>query len=287
MTDTFHIPSCLPQDWFVKTDGVWYAKTHLGNTIGTKFIDRLSYSRKQRKNIPVFRKSDIYLVNIKDNTFIPVSGYDEHEDGKPLLKYVYKQFGLKPSNYTVFRPTGLNITITPDDNAKLYNLLCKLKKTGYDISKTNVYIGYLGNNSETKISAEEFLSGDYNQDVVSIPMTKLGEDIKQCFEDFRDIFSKQICGKYNSHKMKDVVRRLYFLVKKYNLIKDSEYDLFVENVDKYENDLMSEKDFEQYLFGYNGFRNTIHNRIRDRLEDKDFIEIIGNPVMLNNIISAM
>lgn len=284
----FHIPEALPQEWFQKNNDGWFATTHLGNTVGTNFLDRLHYVRDKHNNRPTFRKADIFLVSPQNDTFIPVSSYDEHEDGRPLLREVYKNFGINPAEYLVYRPYGLNIPLTKEDNDKLYGLFKKLKEYGYDISKSMVYTGYLANNVQNpKIKAEEFLAGNYNTDVIDIPLTHLGEEIKACFEQFRDIFAKQVCGKYSTRKMKEIVGRLYFLVKEYDLIKEEEYKTFIYKIDMYKCDELSDEDLEKYLFGYNGFRNIIHNRIRSKINDQKFIELVGNPTMLNNIISAM
>ena len=236
----------------------------------------------------LYKPSDIYLVSAKNNTFIPVSKYDEHEDGKPLLKEVYQKYGINPNDYIIYRPEGLNIPLTKRDNKQLTELLLKLQKYGYDISKTKIYTGYLSNNVKNpKISALEYIKGEYNTDVVDIPLTRYGEQLKNLFEKFRDIFAKQICGKYDTAKMKEIIRRLYFLIRDYGLLREKEYKEILADIDLYEIDIMSEQELENKLFGYNGFRNLIHNRIRQYLDDDKFIKLVGNPSMLNNIISAM
>jgi len=284
----FHIPEKIPSIWFKKEGEKWYAHTHLGNTVGNNFIERKRFLKDKKQNALIFKESNIYLVSSKNNTFIPVSMYDEHEDGKPLLKEVYKKYGINPKDYIIYRPEGLNVPLTKNDNKQLTELLIKLQKYGYDISKTRIYTGYLSRNVKNpKITATEYINGQYNTDVVDVPLTNYGETLKDLFEKFRDIFAKQICGKYDTSKMKEIIRRLYFLIKGYGLLNEKEYKNILCDIDLYEIDILSEQELENKLFGYNGFRNLIHNRIRQYLDDEKFIKLVGNPSMLNNIISAM
>lgn len=282
---SFHLPTTTPQDWFKKINTDWHAKTHFGNTVGENFLERLHYARKIKRNEPVYKKAEVFLVSPELKTFIPVSCYDEHEDGKPLIKEIYH---LNPDLFTSYRPYGLNTPITQEDNKKLYKTIKTLKEDGYDISGCKVYVGYLSDNvNKPKITAEEYLQGKYNTDIIQIPLTQYGDDIKTQFELFRDIFSTQKFGKFNVEKMKYVLKSIFYLLNKQNMFKKKEYEFILDKINQYDENKISDQELENILFGYNGFRNTIHNRIRNRIEDQQFIDLVGNPKLLNNLLSAM
>ena len=285
---SYHVPTTTPKDWFKKINDVWYAKTHLGNTVGTNFIERLHYERAKRKHEPIYRKAEVFLVSPELKIFIPVSNYDEHEDGKPLLTEIYKQYDINPLLFTVYRPYGINAPITQDDNKKLFNVINSLNSEGYDLSQCTVYTGYLAENVYSpKISAMEYLEGNYKRDVVDIPLTEYGEKVKESFEKFRDIFSKKLHRKYDADKMKTQLKAICRLIKPLGLVSEAEINKALDIIDLYDADKISEQKLEEYLFNFNGFRNIIHNRIREKIDDKEFIEKVGNPTLLSNLLSAM
>lgn len=285
---SFHLPTTTPKNWFKKINNVWYAKTHLGNTVGTNFIERLHYEKAKKRQEPIYRKAEVFLVSPELKIFIPVSNYDEHEDGKPLLTEIYKQYDINPLLFTVYRPCGINAPVTKEDSNKLFNVITTLKDDGYDLSKCTVYTGYLAENVlSPKITAIEYLEGKYKRDVVDIPLTEYGEKIKESFEKFRDIFSKKHRGRYNSEKMKTQLKNIYELLYPIGLIKEKEYFAALDIMDLYQDGEINDQKLEEHLFGFNGFRNTIHNRIRKNKENPEFIKKVGNPVLLSNLLSAM
>lgn len=276
--NNFVIPHILPPDWFKQKNNQWFVKTHLGNSADTNEL-------KQISNLD---KSDLIHFSLIADEFIPISIYDEHQNGVAVMKEFYSRYGI---NYTDFYPIfldGINYPCTSDDVKKLKNVLQRLKDNEYDLSQTFVYIGYLTNDlSIEKITVDDFLNGNFKTEIIKKPLTKVGENFIRAFEDFRDCFNIRYHGKYSSSLLRKKIKNLYTLLIHYNLTNAKEYHNILEVVTLYEDDNIEEQQLMEQLFGFNGFRNNIHNRIRERLEDEDFIKLIGNPEMLNNIMECM
>ena len=76
-------------------------------------------------------------------------------------------------------------------------------------------------------------------------------------------------------------------MKKYGFSNNEEYEDICNVIDLYYEDVISEEEFETKLFGFDGYRNVIHNRIRNKIDDEEFEKLVGNPIMLNNIMDCM
>ena len=104
---------------------------------------------------------------------------------------------------------------------------------------------------------------------------------------FRDIFSKKLHRKYDADKMKTQLKAICRLIKPLGLVSEAETNKALDIIDLYDADKINEQKLEEYLFNFNGFRNIVHNRIREKIDDKEFIEKVGNPTLLSNLLSAM
>lgn len=276
--NTFQLLHTLPPEWFEYKNNKWYAKTHLGN----------SADKNELQHLQTYDKVDLIQFSLINNEFIPISVYDEHQNGIAVMKEFYSNLGINYLEYYPIFLNGINYPCTFDDIEKLKNIFQRLKQNDYDLSNTFVYIGYLTNDlSIEKITIDDFLNNNFKTEVIKKPLTPVGENIIRAFEQFRDCFNIRTYGKYSCSLLGTKINELYKLLKKYNLTNKCEYNNILDKIELYDLDKISEQQLMEALFGFNGFRNVIHNRIREKIEDEEFIKLVGNPEMLNNIMECM
>lgn len=276
--NNFHLLHSLPSEWFEYKNNKWYAKTHLGN----------SADEKELQHLKKYDIADLIHFSLINDEFIPISVYDEHQNGVAVMKEFYSKLGVNYLDYYPVFLNGINYPCTPDDVIKLKNIFQRLKQNEYDLTNTFVYIGYLTNDlTIEKITVEDFLLDNYKTEIIKKPLTKVGEDIIRVFEQFRDCFNIRNFGKYSATNLKEKIKNIHNLLKKYDLTNKNEYDLINEKIDLYDNDMINEQNLMEALFGFNGYRNIIHNRIREKIDNEQFIKLVGNPEMLNNIMECM
>lgn len=276
--NNFRLLHSLPSEWFEYKNNKWYAKTHLGN----------SADEKELQHLKKYDRADLIHFSLINDEFIPISIYDEHQNGVAVMKEFYSKLGINYLDYYPVFLNGINYPCTPDDVTKLKNIFQRLKQNEYNLTNTFVYIGYLTNDlTIEKITVEDFLNNNFKTEVIKKPLTKVGEEIIRAFEQFRDCFNVRKYGKYSCSLLRDKINLLYKLLKKHNLTNQNEYDNVIEKIDLYDDDEINEQQLMEALFSFNGFRNIIHNRIREKIDDNDFIKLVGNPEMLNNIMECM
>lgn len=276
----FHILQSLPPEWFEYKENKWYAKTQVAN----------STSEEERKYLDKNEliECDIIMVSLLSNDIIPINIYDEHQNGKAVVKSFYSKYNVCVDDYFPIILQGLNTPCTQDDVNKMKIIFNKLLDSNIDISETEVYIGYLTKKYEkAEISIQNFLDDNYGSEIIQQPLTEIGLQFVEVFETFRDSFNKRINDKFPKQKLKTNLKKLYKLMKKYGFSNDQEYENICNVVDLYYENEITEEEFESKLFAFDGYRNTIHNRIRNKIDDEEFKELVGNPIMLNNIMDCM
>ena len=267
----FTLPDDIPQENFKYENGIWYARTVYGNTY---------CNGSPNDVIGGLNKADIILVSLTKNEFIPVSVYDEHQNGLPIIDFYKKE----RNNFFPVILHGIQHPIDYVEAKKLENCLIRLHNSGLDISDMSVFMAYLfAPNTET-ISALDYINHTYD---IKLAEEKLSDYGLKIFDALIQIRDCRNTGVYHGRQLKKAFLKFCQLLSPYDLVLVSDIDDIKDITASYIYGDINQDELEYKLFGYYGVKNKIHNRIREVLNDKWFKDLVGNPKTINNYMEIM
>jgi len=252
------------------------------------------------------------MISLKDNTIVPIADSDGHKTGYDVM---YTHGIADPyDNYYPISPSSDNHPITSSlDKFKL--ALNKAKDYGLDLDKTTIYmrnispiydtimgelpegqgLNFWGEHYEDAyITARSFLDGDYGNSIkLGRLFTPLTGELLTAFETLSETFeSESEKPRPSALRLKNAVKYLYKIGNKIKLgsdvfISKEMYDSMVDSIADFKNEAISFADLEHKFFGFNGFRNILHKKLKDNIKSKKLIEQIGNVAFIVKSIGAI
>lgn len=291
----FQIPDVIKDNFKItnslKDANKWEAKIIENNsngdeTIGVGDWDNIGY----------------VMISLKDNTIIPIARADEHKLGYEVLYELAEKYGINPSDYySVWcLKKGENYPYNKEEGDLLKKALIKCKSYGMDLSKSLVYMKYINpfyrNKSykDSMITAEDFINDNYQTvEKLNAAITNTGNKLIDAFKLLSESFSKtNIRGKYSIANINKAIKNLYNIGSKiilkdnFKLVEDNDLEQMQDYVQQYKEGYYSNSQISKAFFGFLGFRNNFHQRLRKNIDNKmlekqlgsiqTIIEMIGN-----------
>ena len=287
---SFKLPNGVPQSLFKLTNSMadvqkWKAKVVENNQRGVPkgSFDSVGY----------------IMVSLIDNTIIPIARSDEHRMGFEVMDYFYsKKYGISPSNYYPIFATGNNYPYNKEDAQAMYAALVKCKSYGLDLDSIAVSMYYLSKGSTNYISASDFVSqtSKSNEDRKKLSLTKIGKSLIASLQAFSEAFEYHNArGGLSIVKIQRALNNLVNVGKQirlnetdgYTLVTDFDKESIEDVLVRYKDGYISETDLENMIFGFDGFRNRLHNRLRKNKFSDLLQSELGNTDEVINMIGAL
>ena len=286
----FKLPDAVPTSLFKLTNSMadvqkWKAKVLENNQQGVPKgeFDSVGY----------------IMVSLIDNTIIPIARSDEHRKGFEVMDCVYSEkYGINPSNYYPIFAIGNNYPYDKEDAQAMYAALVKCKSYGLDLDSIAVSMYYLTKGSTNYISASDFVSQTSKSidDQRKLPLTKLGERLIAALKAFSEAFEYHNArGGLSTAKIQKALDNLVNVGKQirlnetdnYTLLTDFDKESIEDILNRYKDGYISETDLENIIFGFDGFRNRLHNRLRKNKFSDLLQRELGNTDEIINMIGAL
>ena len=263
----------------------WKAKILVGN------------SMSDDKKVGDWEEVGYVWISLVDNSIVPLARSDEHHQGYDALV----ELGINANDYyPVFLGgdynDGRNNQYPYDDKdaKELKVALLKLQYYGRDLNNINVNMHYILNDYNVKpISGTKFIEGKYgSEEFENNELTELGEELVKNFEKLSKVYQDVAAYRKKSSALLPVINNLFKLCK--NIKLDSGDKLFstpvLDNVldyIKFFDENGNEKFLETALFGFGGLRNTIHQALRKRINEKNLNSQLGNVSKVIELLAAI
>ena len=296
METLFQIPDIIKDNFKItnslKDANKWEAKIIENNSNGDESIgigdwDNIGY----------------VMISLKDNTIIPIARADEHKTGYEVLHDVYQEkYNINASNYySVFCiEGGSNYPYSLEEAELLKQALIKCKSYGMDLTKSYVYMTIINSMYRNKsyndsfVTSEDFINGNFStEEKANAQITNLGQKLIQAFKLLSESFSTtNIHGKYSIANINKAIKNLYNIGSKimlkdnFKLVGDNDLEQMLNFVQQYKEGYYSNSQISKAFFGFLGFRNNFHQRLRKNIDNKmlekqlgsiqTIIEMIGN-----------
>ena len=269
----FTLPADVPQESFIKHGNKWYARIVYGNTIPPN-IGKTTLNDKE------YYPCDIWLVNVRLNEIIPVCIYDEHQNGIPVLDY----YGKNRDDFYPIIIDGIQHPISYSEAKKLENILVRMVLSDYDISNMKVFLGYFDNPNIDMISATDFINHTFDITVSDNKLTEYGMKIYESLKQIRDCRND---GVYHGRQIRKSFEQFCKVLIPYGYATKDDLEDVKDITHQYIYNDINQSELEERLFGFNGVKNRIHNRIRMVMNTDNFKKLTGNPMIINNYMELM
>lgn len=283
----FKLPNGVPQSLFKLTNSMVDAQKWK-----VKVLE--SYCLEKRKGS--FDGVGYVMVSLKDNTIIPIARDDEHHRGEDLLyDYYQPRYGVNPEDYYPVFCDGSNYPYNAEEEGKLKIALNKCKNYGLDMTLTTVNLYYVQRGNDTLYTAEDFISGKAIKFKRKRKLTKTGEEFLKVFIDlkdaceYRDSRGNLVLSRISAAltDLTSFLRSLVIAESGATLFTDGNVNYVNTQLEDYRYGITKEVDFMNYLFGFNGLRNTIHNFLRNSEYDSFLNKQLGNVSELIEKLGAL
>ena len=234
------------------------------------------------------------MISLKDNTIIPIARSDEHRRGYEVLADYYH---LSYNDYYPLWIYGKNYPYDMKDLKQLEIALQKAQSYGLVFEDNNPIINfyYLKNrypeiypeNYPDNISAKDYFANAYNERKPD-NISEKGKELVQAFELLTKCFEDKTLQK---RKLKNQIKNLYKVGSSIGLnsnyaqpfISPIEYEEMIEAVDFEDN----EENIWDMFFGFNGWRNKFHQRLRRNINNNKLNEQLGNVAEVIQLMSRI
>ena len=243
------------------------------------------------------------MISLKDNTIIPIARSDEHHRGYDIMYEIYEsKYKIHPSNfYSVWcLPNSANYPYSKEEADKLKDALIKCDEYGMDMDTSKVYLKYIDslykNKSydESLISARDFISGKYGLASFGETVSLIGEKLVDAFKNLSNTFeNKNVRGDIPITQLKMAVKKLYTvgsriqLPDKFKLINPLDLEEMMDIVEQYKSKYIDIQKLYKLFFGFNGFRNIFHQRLRKNIGNEDLNKQLGSVKVVIEMIGAI
>ena len=284
---SFKLPNGVPQSLFKLTNSMadvqkWKAKV------------LESYNLQKRKGS--FDGVGYVMVSLKDNTIIPIARDDEHHRGEALLyDYYQPKYGVNPEDYYPIFCDGNNYPYNEEEAIKLKTVLKKCKVYGLDMKLTTVNMYYIQHGNDTLYTAENFIVGKAKPKKNTHKLTKTGEELLKVFTDLKDAFEyRDARGNLVFSKIQtatksvgEFLNNLVIAESGDTFLSDRDVEYINKQVEDYKYGILPEDDLMDFLFGFNGLRNRVHNFLRRWEHDILLNKTLGNVTELIEKLGAL
>lgn len=291
-TESFSLPNNVPANFFKITDDLndvenWRVKILQNN------------SPHHNMEIGSFDSVGYIMVSLVDNTIIPIARGDEHKQGYMVMYDFYlEKYDIKPSRYYPIFCLGNNYPYNQDDALALKKALVKLKSYGYNLDKLDVSMYYISKGEDERyISGNEFLNEIETKEIErkKIPVSPLGKKLIKALEEFsaaceyRNIRGELSISKIRNawFKLSDIGHNIRLYDDGYMLITSFDDENVEYLLSKYDDGYISEENFMNLLFGFDGIRQKIHNLLRKYHFSEVLNGELGNVDEVVNMIGAI
>lgn len=293
---SFAIPSSLPQENFKITNSLkdiknWKARILENNSGGKKL------------KVGDYDEVGYVMISLEDNTVIPIARSDEHHRGYDIMYEIYEsKYKIHPSNfYSVWcLPNSANYPYSKEEADKLKDALIKCDEYGMDMDTSKVYLKYIDslykNKSydESLISARDFISGKYGLASFGETVSLIGEKLVDAFKNLSNAFENtNVRGDIPITQLKMAVKKLYTvgsriqLPDKFKLINPLDLEEMMDIVEQYKSKYIDIQKLYKLFFGFNGFRNIFHQRLRKNIGNEDLNKQLGSVKVVIEMIGAI
>lgn len=254
----------------------WKAKILIGN------------SMEEGKKVGDWDDVGYIMISLKDNTIIPIARSDEHHRGYDLLSDFYH---LNYNDYYALWVYGKNYPYDLEDLHRLETALLKAKSYGLVFEDNNPIINFYQikwkeekyKDYPENIPAKYYFTNYYGKEEPEAKITNLGKELVDAFEKLSFAFTIK--------KLPDIKIAINNLYKVGNKIKFNNYP-FISVIEKEE--MLETLDFEdnfeklqEIFFGFNGWRNKFHQRLRRNKYNKELNEQLGNVEEVIQLMSSI
>lgn len=292
----FQIPEVIKDNFKItnslKDASKWKAKIIENNSNGDESI-----------GIGDWNNIGYVMISLKDNTIIPIARADEHKQGYELLYELQEKYGINASDYySVWcLKNSANYPYNKEEGDLLKKALIKCKSYGMDLSKSLVYMKYIDplyrdkSYDDSMITAEDFINDNYQTvEKLNTSITNTGNKLIDAFKLLSESFSKtNIRGKYSIVNINKAIKNLYnvgskiILKDNFKLVSDMDLEQMQEFVQQYKEGYYNNNQLSKVFFGFMGFRNNFHQRLRKNIDNKMLEKQLGSVEKIIEIIGSI
>lgn len=293
---TFQLPKNIPSNFFKITNSLkdiknWKARILENNSGGEEL------------KVGDYDEVGYVMISLKDNTIIPIARSDEHHHGYDIMYEIYEsKYKIHPSNfYSVYcLPNSANYPYSKEEADKLKDALIKCDEYGMDLDTSKVYLKYIDslykNKSydESLISARDFISGKYGLASFGETVSLIGEKLVDAFKNLSNTFENtNVRGDIPITQLKMAVKKLYTvgsriqLPDKFKLINPLDLEKMMDIIEQYKSKYIDIQKLYKLFFGFNGFRNIFHQRLRKNIGNEDLNKQLGSVKVIIEMIGAI
>lgn len=292
----FQIPEVIKDNFKItnslKDASKWKAKIIENNSNGDESI-----------GIGDWNNIGYVMISLKDNTIIPIARADEHKRGYELLYELQEKYGINASDYySVWcLKNSANYPYNKEEGDLLKKALIKCKSYGMDLSKSLVYMKYIDSlyrdksYDDSMITAEDFINDNYQTvEKLNTSITNTGNKLIDAFKLLSESFSKtNIRGKYSIVNINKAIKNLYnvgskiILKDNFKLVSDMDLEQMQEFVQQYKEGYYNNNQLSKVFFGFMGFRNNFHQRLRKNIDNKMLEKQLGSVEKIIEIIGSI
>lgn len=292
----FQIPEVIKDNFKItnslKDASKWKAKIIENNSNGDESI-----------GVGDWNNIGYVMISLKDNTIIPIARADEHKQGYELLYELQEKYGINASDYySVWcLKNSANYPYNKEEGDLLKKALIKCKSYGMDLSKSLVYMKYIDplyrdkSYDDSMITAEDFINDNYQTvEKLNTAITNIGNKLIDAFKLLSESFSKtNIRGKYSIANINKAIKNLYNIGSKiilkdnFKLVSDMDLEQMQEFVQQYKEGYYNNNQLSKVFFGFMGFRNNFHQRLRKNIDNKMLEKQLGSVEKIIEIIGSI
>lgn len=231
-------------------------------------------------------------VGINLGTIVPIARADEHHRGYDLVQHLIEK-GLIPSDtYYPFFCIN-NDYVDRNDQIALQAMKIWRKLGGPNITIRN----WRNDGTPFQLTMDEFIEKEGNIEINKGELFPFGQKL---IDQLKEVSSLCIESRTNPLKEKQLyaksVKTYLFYVKNIDMCSESAVQEMLSKIEncKIKGGDQGIKDLEQLFFGFDSFKNNLHNQIRKALDPKsysfekrDMIQIFGDLELANHLLSSL